>query len=53
MKEITLTLSAEEAIFIVQVFGQLPNSSNAYPLMMKIKQQFDLQMAEKDSLPEQ
>jgi hypothetical protein len=37
--EMTITLTQEEIIAIVQVLGQLPTSSNAYPLMVKINQQ--------------
>jgi hypothetical protein len=45
MKEITLTLSIEELNAIMQTLGQLPTSSGAYPLMVKIKEQADAQLA--------
>lgn len=36
---IALYLTPQEAQNIVQVLGQLPTSSNAWPLLMKIAQQ--------------
>lgn len=39
MQDITLTLSVEEANAILQTLGQLPTSSGAWPLVVKIKQQ--------------
>jgi hypothetical protein len=44
MSDITLTLSAEETVSILQVLGQLPTSSNAYPLMVKINEQLQGQI---------
>ena len=44
--EITLKLTQEETLAIVQVLGQLPTSSNAYPLMVKIRDQIQPQLAE-------
>ena len=45
MNQINLNLSIEEVNAILQVLGQLPTSSNAYPLMVKIKQQAELQVS--------
>jgi len=42
--EIKLNLSAEEVVSIIQVLGQLPTSSNAYPLMVKINEQLQGQV---------
>jgi hypothetical protein len=42
--EITLTLKVEEVNAILQTLGQLPTSSGAFPLMVKIKQQADEQV---------
>jgi len=39
MKEVTLTLSIEEVNAIVQVLGDLPTKSGAYPLVVKISEQ--------------
>lgn len=36
---ITLTLTLDEVNDILKVLGQLPTSSGAYPLLMKIKSQ--------------
>ena len=44
MKEITLTLTVEEVNAIMQVLGDLPTKSGAYPLAVKIKQQADSQV---------
>lgn len=38
----TFTLEDNEAAFIVKVVGQLPTESGAYPLLMKLQQQFAL-----------
>jgi hypothetical protein len=46
--DITLTVTTDEANAILQVLGQLPTSSNAYPLMMKIKQQAEAQVSQED-----
>jgi hypothetical protein len=37
--EITLKLTRDEVQAILQVLGQLPTSSNAWPLMAKIQAQ--------------
>jgi hypothetical protein len=42
--EITLKLSVEEVNAILQVLGQLPTSSGAYPLLMKVKAQAEEQV---------
>jgi len=39
MKEVTLTLTVEEVNAIVQVLGDLPTKSGAYPLVIKITEQ--------------
>jgi hypothetical protein len=39
MKDVTLTLSIEEVNAIMQVLGDLPTKSGAYPLVLKINQQ--------------
>jgi hypothetical protein len=44
--EITLIASAEEAAFVINVIGQLPTQSNAWPLHQKLKAQFDTQVAQ-------
>lgn len=36
-------LDAKEINFIIQVLGQLPTSSGAYPLVVKIQQQVEAQ----------
>ena len=42
--EITLKLTQDETLAIVQVLGQLPTSSNAYPLMTKVIEQANEQV---------
>lgn len=39
MKEISLTLTVDEINAILQVLGNLPTSSGAWPLLQKVKQQ--------------
>jgi len=38
----TFTLENKEAEFIIQVIGQLPTHSGAYPLLQKLQQQYNL-----------
>ena len=40
----TLELTIEEVNAILQTLGQLPTSSGAYPLLLKIKDQADTQV---------
>ena len=40
---ITFTLTQEEAAAIYQLVGQLPTSSNAHPLFMKLGEQLKAQ----------
>jgi hypothetical protein len=44
MKEVTLTLSIEEVNAIMQVLGDLPTKSGAYPLVVKISEQVKSQV---------
>ena len=48
--EITLTLTRDEVQAILQVLGQLPTSSGAWPLVVKIKEQAEPQVP-KDGEP--
>ena len=48
----TFTLEDNEAAFIVKVVGQLPTESGAYPLLMKLQQQFALIIEEPTQLQE-
>lgn len=43
---ITLTLTKDEVNAILQVLGQLPTSSGAWPLVVKIKEQAEKQVKE-------
>jgi hypothetical protein len=47
--EITLIATAEEAAFIVNVIGQLPTQSNAWPVHQKLKAQFEKQVQEQQA----
>jgi hypothetical protein len=47
---INLTLTTEEVNAILQVLGQLPTSSGAWPLVVKIKEQAEPQVV-KDGEP--
>ena len=46
--EITLKLTVEEVNGILQTLGQLPTSSGAWPLVVKIKQQAEEQLPKED-----
>ena len=48
---INLNLTAEEAVFIHNVLGQLPTSSNAHPLYMKAASQIQQQAPQ--AMPQQ
>jgi len=43
-KDIVLTLNIEEVNGILQCLGQLPTSSGAWPLVVKIKEQATAQL---------
>jgi hypothetical protein len=47
--ELNLTLNVNEVNAILQVLGQLPTSSNAYPLLMKIKGQAEAQLPKEEA----
>jgi hypothetical protein len=42
--ELNLTLTIDEVNAILQTLGNLPTSSGAFPLLMKVKQQAESQM---------
>ena len=42
--EIKLTLTVEEINGILQVLGELPSKSGAWPLIVKVKEQADKQL---------
>ena len=44
-----LDLTPEEVQAILQVLGQLPTSSGAWPLLVKIKEQADEQLKEQSN----
>ena len=46
---IKLDLTVEEVNAILQVLGDLPTKTGAYPLVMKIKEQADSQKEKDDS----
>jgi hypothetical protein len=50
--EIELKLSVEEVNGILNVLGELPTKSGAFPLAVKIKSQADAQLP-KDDKPEE
>ena len=47
--EITLKLSVEEVNGILQTLGQLPTSSGAWPLVVKIKEQAEAQVPKEEA----
>ena len=46
--EITLKLTVEEVNGILATLGQLPTSSGAWPLVVKIKEQAESQLPKED-----
>jgi hypothetical protein len=46
---IKLDLSLEEVNSILHVLGELPTRMNAYPLLMKIKEQAEAQLPKEQS----
>lgn len=52
MQAINLTLSVEEVNGILQTLGNLPTSSGAFPLMMKIKEQAEAQLPKPEPVQE-
>ena len=44
--EINLTLNVDEINAVLQTLGNLPTSSGAWPLVVKIKQQAEAQIPE-------
>ena len=44
MDNVTLTLAAQEAVDVVNIIGQLPTQTNAYPLFIKLKAQVEAQI---------
>jgi hypothetical protein len=49
--EIKLTLSVEEVNAVLQVLGELPSKTGAWPLIVKIKEQADVQLPKPESVP--
>jgi hypothetical protein len=49
--ELTLKLTVEEINGILQVMGDLPTKTGAYPLVMKIKQQAEAQVPKPEEQP--
>ena len=49
VKTVTLDLHIEEINSILNVLGELPSKSGAWPLMMKIKQQVEPQLPKQAS----
>lgn len=47
--ELNITLTVEEVNGILQTLGNLPTSSGAFPLLMKIKQQAEAQMPQEEA----
>lgn len=46
MKDVQLSLTVAEANFILQVLGNLPTNSGAFPLMQKVKAQAEASVQE-------
>jgi hypothetical protein len=51
--EIVLKISVEEVNSILQVLGELPSKTGAWPLILKIKKQAEEQLPKKEEPPVQ
>jgi hypothetical protein len=51
--ELNLTLNIEEVNAVLQTLGNLPTSSGAWPLVVKIKQQAEAQVPAQEAAVEQ
>ena len=49
MNELTLTLSVDEVNAILQVLGELPSKTGAWPLIVKVKEQAEAQVKQPDA----
>lgn len=50
---INLNLSIEEVQGILNVLGELPSKSGAWPLIVKIKEQAEAQIPKEDNTPKE
>lgn len=48
MNKLTLSLAADEINFILQVLGELPSKTGAWPLIVNIKEQAETQVKESE-----
>ena len=46
--EVTITLTAQEAIDVINIIGQLPTQTNAHPLYAKIRGQVEPQLPKQE-----
>ena len=44
MSEVTITLTEQEAVDVINIIGQLPTQSNAHPLYTKLRSQVEPQL---------
>jgi len=44
MNDVTLTLTAQEAVDVINIIGQLPTQSNIHPLYVKLRTQVEPQL---------
>ena len=51
--EIALKLSVEEVNSVLQVLGELPSKTGAWPLILKIKSQAEEQLPKQEATPVQ
>jgi hypothetical protein len=50
--DINITLNVDEVNAVLQTLGNLPTSSGAFPLLMKIKQQAEGQLPKEEETAE-
>lgn len=49
MTDITLSLSVDEVNAILQVLGELPSKTGAWPLIVKVKEQAEAQIKQPEA----
>jgi len=52
MNNITLILTPQEAVDIINIIGQLPTQSNAHPLWLKLRGQVEPQLPKQEETKE-
>ena len=52
MNDITLTLTPQEAVDVINIIGQLPTQANVHPLYTKLRAQAEAQLPKPETKDE-